>query len=248
MKAGLTWKGRSLAVLAAAFGIAAAMPTVSTPAVAQDIEASIARGGQLYDKWYKVNKATPPKQSHTAYPSAGKYAAKPGTNWRCKECHGWDAKGKDGAYAKGKHYTGIKGIGSYAGAEPAAIIAILTGPLHGFTGAMMSERDLEDVALFVSKGTVDMDRYIDRSTRKSKGDKAKGAAYYDTVCAKCHGLTGVKIREMEPMGAAANGNPWEVLHKILNGQPDERMPALRAFDRQIAADILAYIQTLPQRR
>ena len=21
--------------------------------------------------------------------------------WRCKECHGWDYKGKDGAYAKG---------------------------------------------------------------------------------------------------------------------------------------------------
>jgi len=37
------------------------------------------------------------------------------------------------------------------------------------------------------------------------------------------------------------GNPYEVMHKVLNGQPHEAMPALRAFDHQIAADVIAYI-------
>ena len=35
---------------------------------------------------------------------------------------------------------------------------------------------------------------------------------------------------MKPFGAQM-GNPWEVMHKILNGQPGEQMPALRALDR-----------------
>jgi len=36
------------------------------------------------------------------------------------------------------------------------------------------------------------------------------------------------------------------MHKVLNGQPAESMPAMRAFDPQIAADIVAYVQTLPE--
>ena len=30
--------------------------------------------------------------------------------WRCKECHGWDYAGKDGAYGSGDHRTGIVGV------------------------------------------------------------------------------------------------------------------------------------------
>ncbi len=50
---------------------------------------------------------------------------------------------------------------------------------------------------------------------------------------------------MTPMGAQM-GNPWEVMHKILNGQPGEEMPALRAFDRQVVLDIMAHMATLPK--
>jgi thiosulfate dehydrogenase len=31
----------------------------------------------------------------------------------------------------------------------------------------------------------------------------------------------------------------------MNGQPGEEMPALRAIDHQVAADVLAYMATLP---
>ncbi len=52
---------------------------------------------------------------------------------------------------------------------------------------------------------------------------------------------------MDPLGKVM-GNPWEVLHKILYGQPDEGMPALVAFDPQVSVDIMAYAATLPKEK
>ena len=49
---------------------------------------------------------------------------------------------------------------------------------------------------------------------------------------------------MRPLGQFARGNPWATLHRILNGHPDEEMPALRVLEPEILADILAYVQTL----
>ena len=217
-----------------------------TAAMAEEIESRIARGGLLYDKWYEVLEQGKPDASHPAYPADKKYAEKPGANWRCKECHGWDYRGKDGAYASGSHHTGISGIQGMSGADTAQVIAVLKDDTHQY-GGKMGDDDFMDLALFVSKGQVDMDMYIDRATKSPKGDKAKGEAYYNTVCAKCHGKDGLSPKEMKPFGAQM-GNPWEVMHKILNGQPDTEMPALRAFDHQIAADIMAHMTTLPAKR
>ena len=219
---------------------------VCAAAMAEEIESRIARGGMLYDKWFEVIEQGTPDASHPAYPADKKYAEKPGANWRCKECHGWDYRGKDGAYASGSHYTGIAGIQGMSGADPAQVIAVLKDDTHQY-GGKMGDDDFMDLALFVSKGQVDMDMYIDRATKSPKGDKAKGEAYYNTVCAKCHGKDGTAPKEMKPFGAQM-GNPWEVMHKILNGQPDAEMPALRAFDRQVAADIMAHMTTLPAKR
>ena len=234
----------AMAVLAGAFVFAAGTVSAPLPAAGEEIQSSIARGGKLYDKWYKVIKAKKPKP-HPSYPAGKKYAKKADSN-RCKECHGWDYSGKDGAYAKGKHYSGIEGIRASAGADPAKIIAVLKDKTHQF-GGKMEEQDFVDLANFVSKGQVDSDKYIDRKTKKPKGDAAKGSAYFNTICAACHGKDGLKPKEMKPRGAQM-GNPWEVMHKILNGQPDEKMPALRALDRQIVVDIMAHLRTLPKKR
>lgn len=43
-------------------------------------------------------------------------------------------------------------------------------------------------------------------------------------------------------------NPWEVMHKLLNGQPAEEMPALRALDRKVVSDIMRYLMTLPKKK
>lgn len=219
--------------------------TLSLPALtaeAGEAQSSIARGGMLYDKWFAVVNVEPPKGSHPAYPKKGAAFGKSAT-YRCKECHGWDYRGEDGAYAKGKHFTGIAGIRGSAGADPKAIVKILKDEDHGYQ-RWLKDRDLQDLARFVSKGQLDMDRVIDRKTKAVKGKAARGEAIYNTVCAKCHGLDGKGHSEMEDIGAVAKKNPWEALHKILNGQPDETMPALRAFDLQISLDVLAYTQTL----
>ena len=79
---------------------------------------SIARGGQLYDKWWAVLGHEKPQDTHPAYPADGK--RKGDTTWRCKECHGWDYRGVDGAYSKGSHYSGVKGIRSYVGKDPSS--------------------------------------------------------------------------------------------------------------------------------
>ena len=214
--------------------------------VLAETESSIMRGGELYDKWYKVIDVDAPKNSHSLYPKEGKYADKAKANWRCKECHGWDYKGKDGAYSSGKHHSGIKGIQGMKGASTDQIVKLLKDKQHGY-GDKLSAGDLQDLAMFVSQGQFDMDKYIDASTKSPKGDKAKGEAYYNTICAKCHGKDGLLPKEMKPFGKQM-GNPWEVMHKILNGQPAEKMPALRALDYQIAADIMSYMTTLPKER
>ena len=211
-------------------------------------ESSMARGGKLYDKWYKVIGADEPKKSHPAYPADKKYAGKPKANWRCKECHGWDGKGVDGAYASGKHSTGIKGINGMIGADADKIIAVLKSDTHGYAGKM-EDQDFQDLANFVSRGQVDMSKYIDYATKSPKGGNAsKGAAYFNTICVGCHRKDGSYPKDMGKTLGAQMGNPQEVMHKILNGQPDEKMPALRALDRQIVLDLMAHIKTLPKEK
>ena len=109
---------------------------------------------------------------------------------------------------------------------------------------MLSAADMNDLALFVSKGQVDPTRYIDAATKKPKGSAAKGEVYYNTLCGGCHGTDGKKVKDGPPLGSVADNVP-EMLHKVLNGQPGEAMPALRALDVQIAVDIVAHLQTLP---
>ena len=215
---------------------------IALPAAAAESESAIARGGRLYDKWWAENKAPKPTGDHAAYPvKGGKYGGD--TSWRCKECHGWDYMGKDGAYAKGGHASGIKGINAAAGRDPAVIAALLRDKTHGYTEAQLSAKDVSDLALFVSKGQGNLAKYVTKDN-KASGDGAKGEAYFNTLCAGCHGVDGKKVKDGPPLGSVAD-NGAEMLHKVMNGQPGEGMPALRALEPQIAADISVYLTKLP---
>ena len=216
--------------------------SVTIPVQAEE-DSAIARGGRLYDKWFAVIGADEPKDTHKAWP-ASNTKKKGNATWRCKSCHGWDLRGKDGAYASGSYKTGIPGIRKYDGGNPAEVVAIVKDSMHGL--GMIPDADLADLALFVTKGQVDMTKYINPD-KSINGDAAKGVAYYNTLCAGCHGKNGDKPKDMKKsLGEVVSGNPWEGLHKILNGQPDEAMPALRALPMQITADTLAYTVTLPK--
>ncbi len=211
----------------------------------QNLAASIANGGRLYDDWQQ---ATGNKQAlpHPAYPSSAYYVGAPTVTWRCKECHGPDYKGNEGQYATGTHATGIKGIRGMNGADPDQIMTVLRNRTHLY-GAVLKYRDLQDLANFVSKGQVDMDAFIDPKTRLARGDAKRGEAFYQTICVGCHGREG-RFTAKRFLGTRARQDPWESLHNILNGHPDENMPALRELDQRVVTDILAYVQSLQDRR
>ncbi|MBW6506811.1 MAG: cytochrome c [Rhodobacteraceae bacterium] len=213
----------------------------STAALAEVDQGSVARGGKLYDKWYKVIGVEAPTESHPLYPASNeKYAADPAANWRCKECHGWDGLGVAGAYGSGSHKSGIKGIEGMAGGDPAKVVELLRGD-HQF-GDKLNDEQLTDLANFVVYGQIDWANYV--ADKKSTGDVANGQQVYVTACIGCHGADGKLPKDMPPLGSLAS-NPWEVMHKVLNGQPAEAMPALRAIDHQVSADLVAYLATLP---
>jgi len=110
------------------------------------------QGGQLYDNWAKLLFKKAPEQTHPSYPAKGKQ--KGAGTWRCKECHGWDYRGRDGAYSDGKHATGIAGIQGASGASADDVVSVLKGDEHGFED-LLSDQDFTDLANFVSKGQVE---------------------------------------------------------------------------------------------
>lgn len=241
---GISLSGRVLGAAVLAAAVTLLMPLAPNRAEAEDMAASVARGGQLYDKWFAVIGAEKPADTHPLWPATNTKKTGDVTH-RCKSCHGWDLKGADGAYASGSYQTGITGLGAYAGGSPDAVIAIVKNDAHGFAGKM-DDQDYVDLANFVTAGQIDMAMYIDYGAKTANGDAARGEAYYNGLCAGCHGADGKKIKDMDhPVGDLARGNPWEILHKVLFGQPKEAMPALNSLPIEYSVDILAYIQTLP---
>lgn len=183
---------------------------------------SLIAGGRLYDKWWVDTELPEPSETHPAYPAEGK--KKGSTTWRCKECHGWDYRGKEGAYQKGSHVTGIKGIQNMAGAKPGTILQILTNDTHQY-GIKLPDSALQSLAQFVSQGQMDMSQYIDGASKKVKGNPGKGKTLFKDNCQKCHGKQGNALNlshkkdKAESVGSIANANPWETLHKIRFGHP-----------------------------
>lgn len=211
----------------------------------------IINGGLLYDNWAAAQLKSLPKETHPSYPAAGK--KKGGATWRCKECHGWDYKGAEGAYGKGSHYTGIKGIRDMVGKPVSEIKKIIRDDIHQFDERLIPEMAVENLAMFISHGQIDMAQYIDSETRSVRGTAKRGARFYQAICAICHGYDGKQMNFKpdspvpEYIGTVANENPWETLHKIRNGQPGVPMVSLGVLDIQDQLDILSYCRTLPMK-
>ncbi len=128
------------------------------------------------------------EQTHPAYPAGSK--EKGASTWRRKECHGWDYKSKDGAYAKGSHATGIEGVRGVVGMDPEKTHAIIMDEIHGFTVANSAVAKL---AQFLGRGQIDTNRYIDRKSKVVRGKPRRGAQFFQTICAVCHGFDGRDI-------------------------------------------------------
>lgn len=206
--------------------------------------ASINRGGRLYDRWY-VDK---PTEVHPLYPATGYYVSDPAkinaaATWRCKECHGYDGLGNKGADSTGNHETGIIGIDGMKGAAAADIVAAIVAPEHAFAG-IFNDEQLADLANYIAYGQIDWAPYVDPVTKDPIGDPVLGKVLYETVCFGCHGLEG-KLPEHVFLGKQDHKG-YEMIHRVMNGMPNEGMPGLRYFGPQIAADMTAYFTTLPE--
>ena len=203
-------------------------------------------GGQLYDKWFGVMpNAKKPVSTHSAYQGDNR---KGNTTWRCKECHGWDYKGVNGAYSKGSHHSGIKGVDAYSGKSLRDIVKVITNDTHALKN-ILGKKEINALALFVSKGQINSTAFINMKTKKVTGDKIAGGKLFNGICAGCHGNNGKKINFKEApkevyVGDATRSNPWETLHKIRFGHPGSAMPSLFVLPEQSQIDILSYIQDL----
>jgi len=214
---------------------------------------AIAKGGRLYDKWWKELKLEKPKTTHPSYPATAK--KKGAASWRCKECHGWDYKGVKGAYGNGSHKTGIKGIRAATKMDKNEIIAILKNDIHDYN-KVMPDIALAQIANFVKNGQVDIASYLNKKTLRVNGDIKRGKVFFNNTCNKCHGSDGRNINFKTPsnpeyLGTVATENPTETIHKFRNGNPNtfvngKPMPNMNkvlSLNEQI--DLLSYIQTLP---
>jgi thiosulfate dehydrogenase len=215
----------------------------------------IARGGRLYDKWWSEESgAAQPTGNQDLWALQTTNKRTGADTYRCKECHGWDYKGKGGAYGKGSHLTGFVGVQG-AGMSKAQLVEVLKGSTdyrHDFS-KVLSDKSLSDLAAFLSEGLLNETLYIDYATKKPIGAVAtRGKTRYDAACASCHGADGKRLNfasatAPEYVGTIASDNPWEFTHKVRLGQPGKTMPSsiVDGWTTQDVMDVLAYAQTLP---
>jgi mono/diheme cytochrome c family protein len=210
-------------------------------------------GGQLYDKWWNAAAdATEPTEDQALWATQSTNTRSGSTTWRCKECHGWDYEGVEGAYSSGSHKTGFIGVLDASSKSVAEIVAILSGgdnADHDFS-TVLGDDDLAALADFLAEGgVVDVGGYINSDKTISGADTDNGNTLYDASCAVCHGSDGLSLDfgGGDGVGTLANDNPQETLHKIRFGHPGSAMPSSvgNGWTLQESIDVLAYSQTLP---
>ena len=245
---------------------------VPTPPPATNIDL-VVMGGQLYDNWMTAKGVAAPNGDNPLWALQDTNNRTGGDTWRCKECHGWDYRGKDGQYGPGSsHYTGFSGVLTIAQDPAQTEQDIITWITNGFVdpssgetmhnyGSLFTADEIVALAKFIKEGVVNTDLYIFPSVGTAKGDAVAGQDQYTFTgqfipkgnCSLCHGDDGQEInfgtrRAPEYLGDLARANPWEVLHKARFGQPGSIMPSMLQNGLAIenVVDVLTYAQTLPE--
>ncbi|MEH6347460.1 MAG: c-type cytochrome [Bermanella sp.] len=217
----------------------------------------ISRGGQLYDNWWKATETTiKPKEDHPLWNKQSTNKRSGYDTFRCKECHGWDYQGKNGAYRKGSHYTGFKGILQRSSElSLKELEGALKGELnkdHDFTEYLGLD-NITDLAYFMKKGLINTNKFIGKEGLAIGGNSSSGSTLFKENCAHmCHGKAGLAINfgggnKSEFVATVANKNPWEFIHKVRNGQPGTRMPSaiINKWSDNDILNLLVFAQALP---
>jgi thiosulfate dehydrogenase len=221
--------------------------------------ADVVRGGRMYDRFW-AEAGWEPTTDHPLWATRPDTVSNPrtgSTTWRCKECHGWDYKGVDGAYGSGSHRTGFPGIFGTALTHQ-QVVDLLADPAgHDYRSQGLTYGDLWDLAKFVVEGQIDTAAILvgDQFTGNAAAGQIlfeDGVGDEDPGCASCHGLNGTTPPEGHPgfdefPQVIATENPWEFQHKVRYGQPGVEMRDIVIFGgtTEDANDIGAYSQSLP---
>jgi thiosulfate dehydrogenase len=220
----------------------------------------ISRGGQLYDNWWKTSvDVDKPEGEQLLWKSQSTNNRSGYSTYRCKECHGWDYRGQDGAYGKGSHYTGFRGV--YEASRKLSVKE-LEGSLRGAMNKdhdfskLLNENDISDLVFFLKYGTVDLVQFINTDGLPIDGDIETGRNFFTKNCmTECHGPDGTAINfgseeKQEFIGTVAIKNPWEFIHKVRAGQPGTRMSAgiINKWSDEDIRNLLAYAQNLPNEK
>jgi thiosulfate dehydrogenase len=213
---------------------------------------AVSGGGQLYDKWWIVLELDEPTEDQPLWATQSTNERSGKDTWRCKECHGWDYLGADGAYGDGSHFTGFTGVLDASNLSAEELTAWLDGSTnsdHDFS--VMDEIGMNAMLAFLQTEMADISAFVN-DDKSVIGDPANGEDLWEGTCTACHGVDGTKINfhdadDPEYVGTVAAGNPWEFFHKVVFGQPGAPMPSGLALGWSLEeiADLLSYAQTLP---
>ena len=200
--------------------------------------ANVIRGGRMYDRFW-AEAGSQPATDHPLWALQTSNTRTGSDTWRCKECHGWDYKGVDGAYGGGSHRTGFPGIFGTA-LSPQEVFDLLAETAgHDYRSQGLTYGDLWDLTKFVLEGQIDTATILlgDQFT----GDLGAGQDWFengvggeDPGCAACHGVTGLSPPPGHPSfdefpQVIATENPWEFQHKVRYGQPGTEMRGIVVY-------------------
>jgi len=221
--------------------------------------ADMVLGGRMYDQFW-AEAGSQPETDHPLWvtrPDPDSNSRTGSTTWRCKECHGWDYRGVDGAYGSGSHRTGFPGIFGTT-LTPQEIFDVLTDPEgHDYRSQELTDSDLWNLTKFVVNGQTDTTAML--AGNQFTGDPVAGQDWFengvggeDPGCAACHGNDGMRTPPTTGNNAAfdefpqvlAMDNPWEFQHKARYGHPGTAMQGIvdRGGTAQQANDIGAHAQ------
>ena len=214
-------------------------------------------GAQLYDNWFAALGVSAPTGNMPIWERQTTNSRSGPDTWRCSECHGWDYKGSEGAYATGSHATGFpSAMKLAAGMSEAEIVDHLNGskdPSHDFS-KYLKDSDLQKLAKFLKEGAQDDKPFVDGVTLKAiGGNPDNGKKLYEADCAKCHGADGKQIVFRteginEYIGSVANRDPYRFLHRTrfgLAGNVNMPVGHVLGWKNNDSVDVLSYAQSLP---
>ena len=218
-----------------------------------DVSDDAIEGGLMYDKWWTAAGVDEPSGDHPLWATQSTNERMGPDTFRCKECHGWDYQGANGAYGSGSHFTGFPGIFGARDDSTDDLIAVLTAGDHDFS--QLDDAAVAQLVAFIQDGQADYGQFIDSDTKTVDGDTDNGEELYQTTCAACHGADGRTLNfgddeEPDYLGTLALDNPWETFHKARFGHPgsDPVMPSAidLGWTLEQVRDVVAFAQSLPE--